>query len=139
MKLSAYAFNTYGSDARLYNGIHDMEQRIAEVAAEVATLKAENATMCENLPKNMGELYDAVVAALEKDLAVAIIAKYCRLHMKALEAENAALREDKARLVEALEEIADGDGCNCRVGPGCDWKCKDIARNALAKKARAKK
>lgn len=48
-----------------------------------------------------------------------------------LEAENAALREDKARLVEALEEIAEGDGCNCRVGPGCDWKCKDIANMAL--------
>lgn len=36
-------------------------------------------------------------------------------------------------LLEALEEIADGDGCNCHVGPGCEWKCKDIARAAIAK------
>lgn len=36
-------------------------------------------------------------------------------------------------LLEALEEIADGDGCNCRVGPGCDWKCKDIAHAAITK------
>lgn len=28
-------------------------------------------------------------------------------------------------LLAALEEIAEGDGCNCRVGPGCDWKCKE--------------
>jgi hypothetical protein len=54
-----------------------------------------------------------------------------RERIAALEAENAALREDRARLVEALEEIAEGDGCNSRVGPGCDWKCKNIAYKAI--------
>lgn len=28
--------------------------------------------------------------------------------------------------------IADGDGCNSKHGPGCDTRCKDIARRALA-------
>lgn len=35
-ELSSYAFNTYGHDAKLYNGIHDLE-------TENARLKAENA------------------------------------------------------------------------------------------------
>lgn len=29
MKLSSYAFNNYGSDAELYNGIHDLETQLA--------------------------------------------------------------------------------------------------------------
>lgn len=32
--------------------------------------------------------------------------------------------------VEALEEIADGNGCNSKYGPGCDTACKDIAHAA---------
>lgn len=42
----------------------------------------------------------------------------------------AAARE-AAKLREALDEIADGNGCNSRYGPGCDWECKHIARAAL--------
>lgn len=38
-----------------------------------------------------------------------------------------------ARLREALEEIADGDGrCNSSLGPGCDVQCQWTARAALA-------
>lgn len=36
------------------------------------------------------------------------------------------------RLSEALDRIADGDGCyTSGYGSGCDYKCKDIARAAL--------
>ena len=38
MKLSEYAFNTYGQDAKLYNGIHDLEERNVELAGRVAIL-----------------------------------------------------------------------------------------------------
>lgn len=59
MKLSAYAFNTYGSDARLYYGIHDMEQRIAALAAENAELQNERdkyigATQCATRSAEIG-------------------------------------------------------------------------------------
>lgn len=51
---------------------------------------------------------------------------------------NARLIAAAPDLLAALEEIAEGDGCNCRVGPGCDWKCKDIAHAAIAKAKRGK-
>lgn len=50
-----------------------------------------------------------------------------------LSESDKALALSAPDLLAALEEIAEGDGCNCRVGPGCDMKCKDIARAALAK------
>lgn len=31
----------------------------------------------------------------------------------------------------ALEEIAEGNGCNSKYGPGCDTHCKQIAYEAL--------
>lgn len=37
-KLSSYAFNEYGCDAKLYNGILDLERRIAELEAEIDQL-----------------------------------------------------------------------------------------------------
>lgn len=54
-------------------------------------------------------------------------------HMDLEQRSNAALIAAAPDLLAALEEIAEGDGCNCRVGPGCDMKCKDIARAAIAK------
>ena len=48
--------------------------------------------------------------------------------MKALET---GVNAERNRYRKALEEIADGDGCNSRHGPGCNHRCKDIAREAL--------
>jgi len=36
-----------------------------------------------------------------------------------------------SKLEAALEEIADGMGCDSKYGPGCDTHCKTIARRAM--------
>lgn len=41
--LSSYAFNTYGSDAKLYNGIHDLETLVALLQDALQTLADEAA------------------------------------------------------------------------------------------------
>lgn len=38
-RLSSYAFRECGSDAKIYNGIHDLEQHAAKLEAEVAHLR----------------------------------------------------------------------------------------------------
>lgn len=91
---------------------------------EIVTLEAEKMSTLEaNLAAK-----DAKIAALETDIeGLRIVAEglvWAKKRNAELEAENVALRA-------ALEEIAEGDGCNCRVGPGCDMKCKDIARAAI--------
>lgn len=60
----------------------------------------------------------------ERDAARAEVAELRR------EAEK--LEADNARLREALEHIAEGNGCSSRYGPGCDTHCKTLARAALA-------
>lgn len=46
--------------------------------------------------------------------------------------ETAELRAQRDALVKALEEIECGDGqCRCGYG-GCDMRCKEVARAALA-------
>lgn len=45
---------------------------------------------------------------------------------------TAKIQDERDRYKAALDEIADGDGCNSKHGPGCDTRCKDIARRALA-------
>ena len=55
------------------------------------------------------------------------LVRACRDRITALEAENAALREDKVRLIEALEgvEIIRRDVVNAL------YRCKDIAHAAI--------
>ena len=49
-------------------------------------------------------------------------------------AEDCAdLEQRLAVAVEALEEIADGNGCNARYGPGCDHECKRLAGTSLSR------
>lgn len=46
-KLSTYAFNNYGSDAKLYNRIHDLEaarDRVVEAARVLAGFEADIGT-----------------------------------------------------------------------------------------------
>lgn len=38
---------------------------------------------------------------------------------------------ERSRYRDALEEIADGNGCSSKYGPGCDVHCRALARAAL--------
>ncbi len=38
-ELSSYAFNAHGNDARLYNGIHDLERELPEARARIEKLR----------------------------------------------------------------------------------------------------
>lgn len=42
-ELSSYAFNNHGNDAKLYNGIHDLETRMAEAASHLRTALLQSA------------------------------------------------------------------------------------------------
>lgn len=47
LSLSSYAFNEYGHDAKLYNGIHDLEQQNAALCAALkGVIDAACSLMC---------------------------------------------------------------------------------------------
>ena len=65
-KLSSYAFNLYGDDAKLYNGVHDMEAQLSSQRAEIERLRGDHAPImkyeareCATLGTAFRDIYDS--------------------------------------------------------------------------------
>lgn len=52
-RLSAYAFSDYGADAKLYNGILDLEREVAILRQQLAEVKARRASLLAMIEREL--------------------------------------------------------------------------------------
>lgn len=86
MKLSSYAFNNYGGDAKLYNGIHDLE----------SDLEAMRSVYREKNPCGHYKRFQIVDTDPESACAACEIDRICREYSD-LEAQLEAMRAEKEK------------------------------------------
>lgn len=128
--LSVYAFNYYGSDARLYNGIHQLEERIAELEGEVLA--------CEHTAADALKVLVAERKQHENDLHEATAAlRTIRARVERMLKRNPAWARWWAKVDEAAEvpDVLDAgeiddllDHRDVEIGPCAQKQCPIVCR-----------
>lgn len=137
--------NNYGRDeardvigARVAAAVKPLITELDKLRAQLsaATERAEKAEGLVRQYEAVESSWDAQAVAKElglplaSDIRAAILPAVVKLKQ-----ERDAARAQLCAAREALEEIAEGDGCNSCLGPGCDQRCKVIASDVLAASA----
>jgi hypothetical protein len=117
--------------APLFKTKNAAEECVRRLLRSATKRDAENAELRAQFAAK-DELLNAAQFALEKSRAACETLNAQREQMKQ---ERDAARAQLCAAREALEEIAEGDGCNSCLGPGCDQRCKVIASDVLAASA----